>query len=471
MIQNVIAPDGEPIEVARGRGDLRFSSIPSWMYGYGRTIAEIGGKQVSYAEIFATQVWVAAAVNWLLRQSIRVPLKAYRRTGEDSRERLRPDEHPLAKAIVEPWSGGSQYGLISGLLGPLLVHGNGLAPVDQGARNSLRIQPVDWRFALPKWLVRTEISGWGVDLDDDATARTIPADEVLHIAWWSPLGSLGVSPLQQLGTTLKIENAAQRHQESILKNGTRTAAAITADKAFLDNTKPEERELLMANLRQDVQDIYAGPDNSGMPAVLPPGLDWKPAGQTAVEAALIDQRVVSRTETHATYGVAPGVLGLLDSGKSELGEQRQMSVLEGLAPPLILIEQLGINAQIVQGLLRDNEVYVEFDFGGILRGDKLKEIQSLREAISSALMTPNQGKAVLNLPRSDESGMDDHYLPRNNLWPLSVPYPAKGMGGETAQAAAALIRQAAELLGLEQAPADGDNDQALDDERETAPVA
>jgi hypothetical protein len=37
--------------------------------------------------------------------------------------------------------------------------------------------------------------------------------------------------------------------------------------------------------------------------------------------------------------------------------------------------------------------------------------------------------------------MDDFYLPRNNLWPLSVPYPAKGMGGGSSSqgtAAAAL---------------------------------
>jgi hypothetical protein len=26
--------------------------------------------------------------------------------------------------------------------------------------------------------------------------------------------------------------------------------------------------------------------------------------------------------------------------------------------------------------------------------------------------------------------MDDFYLPRNNLWPLSVPYPDDGMGSE-----------------------------------------
>jgi signal peptide peptidase SppA len=54
---------------------------------------------------------------------------------------------------------------------------------------------------------------------------------------------------------------------------------------------------------------------------------------------------------------------------------------------------------------------------------------------------------VLNMPQSDQDGMDDFYLPRNNLWPLSVPYPAKGMGGESATGnAAAALAQAAQAL-------------------------
>jgi hypothetical protein len=82
-------------------------------------------------------------------------------------------------------------------------------------------------------------------------------------------------------------------------------------------------------------------------------------------------------------------------------------------------------------------VYVEFDFAAILRGDRLKEVESLREAIATALLTPNEARAIDNRPKSDLPGMDEFYLPRNNLWPLSVPYPAKGMGGDGAGGQAA----------------------------------
>jgi HK97 family phage portal protein len=432
-------PSGEPVEIAPGRGDLRYSSAAFSGYGGRRDVSMIGNRTVSYAMLFAQQIWVAAAVMRLLSGAIRVPLKAYRRTGDDSRERLAPADHPLAGALVDPWQLGpgpsSQAALVQSLLGPVLVHGNSLTNVDQGARDVIRFEPFDWRCSNPVTPVKKRIAGWTVT--EDGESRSVGADTAMHIAWWSPLGPTGVSPLQQLGVTLSIEDAAQRYQQSLFRNGARPPSAVTASAEFFQGFEPDVRDQMLAQTRADINDLYVGPDRAGRPVLLPPGLDWKPVGHTAVEAELIDQRKVAREEVAAVYLLPPPMIGILDKATySNINVQREMFYTDSLGPPLVLIEQV-INAHIVRGLLRETDVFVEFDFAGVLRGDRLKEIQAIREAVGMMLLTPNEGRRVLNYASSEEPLADSLWAPWNNLRPINDPPPdgamASGDGAQPAQ--------------------------------------
>jgi hypothetical protein len=119
--------------------------------------------------------------------------------------------------------------------------------------------------------------------------------------------------------------------------------------------------------------------------------------------------------------------------------------------------------------LREPDVYVEYDFAGVLRGDRLKEVEALREAISTALMKPNEARAVLNLPHSDAPGMDDFWLPMNNLQPLrareeGVSLPDRTLSAQRLGAAYqnGIVSQeeARDMIGLDGPPPDPPADPA-----------
>ena len=433
-----------PIQIGPGRGDLRYSSgfVPTFPTALGM----IGNRAVSFARIFQSQPWVAAAVMRMLTWAIRVPLKCYQKGGDDpnNRERLRGGDHPIAKMLETPWVGGTSAQLVMNLLGPILVHGNSVTVINDSNRSGdITLTPKDWRYTRPIMPWRAALEGFIFDVDTPIFQSEASIDKVLHLAWWSPIGPLGTSPLMQLGTSLQIEDAAQRYQRSVFVNGGKPPSAVTMSDAFL-GMKPEERRMIVAQVRQDMQDIYGGPENMGKPALLPPGLDWKPIGGSVVEAALIEQRKLTREEVAAVYLIPPPLMGILDRATyANIGVQREMTYTDCLGPPLILIEQ-SINAQIIRDLLQEDNVFVEFDFGGVLRGDRLAEIDALRDAIATALISPNEGRAVLNLPKVDIEAMDEYWMPTNNLSPMSLAAEgaaapaqpetaAPGTGGEPGQ--------------------------------------
>lgn len=463
-----------PTEIAPGRGDLSVSSVPyAPMYtmptptfgNQGPLIWTVDGRTISFAKIFAEQSWVAAAVMRMLTWAVRVPLKVYRRTGDDSRERLREEDHPLAAAIQHPWEGGYPAALTMALLGPLLVHGNSLTEIDEGRSGAIQFVPEDYTTLTPVMPFRNRISGWEVAPDytaGESRGRTISADDVIHACWWSPLGPTGVSPLRQLGTTISIEDAATRYQRAIFKNGARPPSAITATTEFL-GLPGEVRDQLLANLREDVTTLYSGPDQGGKPALLPPGLEWNPVGHTAVEAELIDQRLIDREEIAAVYQIPPPMLGDLRRATfSNITELRQVAYTDGLGPPLVLIEQT-MTARWA-ALSRETDVYVEFDFAGVLRGDFLKEVNALRAAIGSGLMTPHEGRSKLNLPKTDEPRADDLWMPWNNLQPMGEgpPQPNRAARREPLQ------QQPSGLLVVENPRSQGERESTTIEDAEEA---
>lgn len=414
-------------------------AMPSYPFGLGLmagALPMIGGRMVSFGDIYRSQPNVAAAVNKRYRPILRLPLRVLELDSQNNRRDVW--KGPLFDLVQSPWSRGSQAALKIAMFAPTLVHGNsavGLKREAQGAPPS-SFRPLDWRYMSPT-ILRGEVSEWRYS----GTGREEvyePAD-VLWLKWWGPDG-FGISPLEQLGVTLRIEQAAQRSQEANFLHGGRPPSAIEVGEKFL-GLEPEERTKAMENLRSDITTLYTSPENAGRPALLPPDVHWNPVGHTAVEAALIDQRKLSRSECDAVYDIPPPLVGDLEHATySNITEQSSWLYTNVLGPDLVLTEQ-EIRAQVLDPEPMFGGQWLEFDFSAVLRGKKLEEIETIREAIGTAVMTPNEGRHEQGRPTEGDVNDPNNpanklYLPMNNLSPLGAT-PAAVAAEQVAAAAAA----------------------------------
>jgi HK97 family phage portal protein len=271
-------------------------------------------------------------------------------------------------------------------------------------------RPLDWRTLEPK-----EIEPGSGDLDywkrsqAGKDPEVIDVDDLVHFAWHAPAGVLGVSPLKQLGVSLRIEKAAQAYQEALFRNSARPSGGVT-----LPESVAGDREF-RKELRSDLATLHQGVDNAGRPVILPPGSKWEQFSITAHEAELIEQRKVGREEAAAIYNAPQPLIGILDHATySNIAELHKILYGPVLGPWIKLGEET-FNAQVIAHEPAFAGQFVEFDLSEELRGDVVKEAAALRMQMQSGILTINEARQIKNLPKIDHPDCDRVMVPTNNM--------------------------------------------------------
>jgi len=396
--QVIVAEDGPPWQYTPEGNNtyLSTNSIPLDQWGAG----------VSFGKLYETQPWVGIVINKIIRQVARLPLKVYEEGSQGQTARLK--EGYLFDAVTKPARGRGPIDLKQWAMFPLLLHGNsgiGKTRRSPGAPPT-GFEYFDWRCLEPP----TEKKPFWVYREGSKKPRILQEDDVVHLAWLSTKpGSLGISPLFQLGVTIRIESAAQRYQEWSFRNSVRPSGGVKLPAGVVLDKETR------AEIRADINRLYAGPENAGKPVLLPAGIEWEPMSHTAHEAELIDQRKLGREEIAAMYDIPPTMIGILDNATySNIGEQHKMFFTDVLGPWLVMIEER-LKAQAIDDEPAFEGQWLEFDLREVLRGDPVKESVAMKTELASGVLTINEGRDVLNRPRIDHPNADRPMVQANNV--------------------------------------------------------
>jgi HK97 family phage portal protein len=374
----------------------------------------------SYAAIYNSQPWVYATVNKLARNMSRLPLRSYREDGNNgSRSELRrggDEPHGLPNLLSRPYPQGSSRKLVEYTFGQVATYGHALwwKYRARPGQPPIELWPLDWRYI-------TMQTGSSVPIDffeyrgPMGVKRFLP-DDVVHFEWWSPVGPRGTSPLEPLRITLGLEDAGRRYSVASFANGIRPSGALVSEKPVQGDARKE--------LKAEIEAIHQNPDNAFRMMLLDAGLDWKPFGQSAVDAELINLRKLNREEVAAVYDIPPPMIQILDRATfSNIDEQHQMLYVDTFGPWLSMFEDT-VRAQLLWGepMLgfaadpEDSEIeetLVAFDLSELLRPDIAKRAAAYLALRYSGAWTVDDTREAEGKPKFDSEVARSFLTPLN----------------------------------------------------------
>ena len=400
--------DGRLLRTARPIG--MGSSLPSVfppMWSDGEREGE-GGRLLSYANVYNSQPAVAGVVNKLAKRISTLPFDAYISKGNRARELLTDDS--LATLVLRPWPRGSTLVLLHFIAQSLLVHGNAIVGKVRGSEQDSppeMLLPLHWSAASAYAPEGGTIEWWSTT-QYDGRERFVPASEVIHFAWKAPESELGVSPLQQLQTTIQNEDAAQRYQLAAFRNANRPGGVLTLP----PSDKKLDQEVLQLT-RDTLNAIHGGVDNAFKIGLVAPGAKWEPMTTSMVEAELIEQRRLNWEEVGMVYDLAGPLMNDLRRSTYSNVEELNKALYRDVVPPW-----LGLIEKTFQSQLLDQEPawfdrFLSFDLSDKLKGEPKELAETLKLQVEAGLITRNEARRILNMPPHGDP--DDESNPANQL--------------------------------------------------------
>lgn len=329
------------------------------VYAPGRVEGHRGssGERVDTGDVLALSS-ALACVKLLSGTIATLPLGVFIDKGDG--HSVPQKDHPLwrllhrapnpEQTVVDFWEGG---------VASLELKGNLLARKARGVRGDVvALLPLAWDYVS----VRRNDAG---ELRYRYDNEDLPGSEVLHIRGFggSPLG--GLSTIAVGCETFSAAKAVNKAASSMFANGVRSSGAISMPKD--ERLGADQRK----EVRQLIEENYAGAHNAGRPFILDNGMTWQAITINPDEAQLLESRGFSIEEVCRIFGVPPHMIGHTEKNTSwgtGIEQQTLAFLVYSLRTRLKRIEtaleqQLLTPEDIAKG------VSIQFNVDALLRAD------------------------------------------------------------------------------------------------------
>jgi HK97 family phage portal protein len=342
---------------------------------------------------------VAACVRILSETVAGLPFDAVRMRGG-----LRETMEPPPPIVVDPFGGASSQALATRRVGfsqmmvSLLLRGNAFGAVL--ARDGL-LRPSRIQVLHPD-RVRCKFNGTG-ERAYWIDRKPVDATNIVHLMGMAyPESPTGMSVITYARNSIGLGLAAEEFGSRFFGQGAHMSGVISVD-GDLDKERARQ-------MKESFTASHAGLQNSHAVGVLSGGAKWTPISVSPEDAQFLGTRAAQNLDIAMLFGIPPHMLGQVDRTTSwGTGiEQQSLGFLRYTLSPW-----LGRFEDAWSAMLAKPQT-ARFNVDALLRTDTAGRYAVYTQARNAALMTPDEIRALENLPPLPDGAGEDPFAPLNS---------------------------------------------------------
>ena len=276
-------------------------------------------------------------------------------------------------------------------------YGNAYAWIDTRNPDKPQLWPID-PTAVQVWYDDAKKLDEVVDVYYRVNTKTgveiFGSEEVLHFKSHNTLdGLVGISVREQLASTIHGNAKAQDYINKLYESGM-TAKAVLQ---YTGNLKDANVEALTRSMERYAKGKMK---DKGIENIIPMpvGMSLQPLNLKLADSQFIEIKQYTALQIASAFGVKPYQVGDYTKSSYASAEAQQLSFLVDTLLYIVKQYEEEIGYKLLSTTEEADGYHAKFNTAVILRADQQTQINTLSQAVSSFLMTPNEARERIDLP-------------------------------------------------------------------------
>jgi HK97 family phage portal protein len=250
------------------------------------------------------------------------------------------------------------------------------------------------------WTLSYEVIG------DDGSIQTFPAEAIWHVKGPSWDGWQGLEVVQLAREAVGLSLALEASSASLHKRGVQASGVYSVEGTL----SPDQYKAL----KTWIDNNLAGSDNAGGTMLMDRSAKWMQTTMTSVDAQTIESRKFQIGEICRFARVNPIMVYGDDKLATYAGSSANFlsHMVHTMSPWYERLEQ-SMDAYLLTEKERADGQYFNFVEEGMLRANPMDTKDILLGYVNGGIMTPNEGRAALDLNPMDDEDSDELRIPAN----------------------------------------------------------